>query len=205
MQNDGFLTLITQFINLPDLIILTLVLLNILLGLKRGLFGALYGLVGKIITLTAAFFTARAAAPTVAKWIVTPIVGDLFEKQASVHSAAGLLGGLRQSVTEAAISMAESIAFLLLFLLAVILFGWIIALIAKSLHFLAHLTPLGILDSLAGGALGLVTGVALIALLLLGINWFSPITFTSLGYLSPERVSHTVLLAQLMDVLPIAI
>lgn len=205
MQNDGFLTLITQLFNLPDLIILALVLLNILLGLKRGFFGALYGLVGKIITLTAAFFAARAAAPTVAKWIVTPIVGDLFEKQASVHSAAGLLDGLRQTVTEAAISMAESIAFLLLFLLAVILFGWIIALIAKSLHFLAHLTPLGILDSLAGGALGLVTGVALIALLLLGINWFSPITFTSLGYLSPERVSHTVLLAQLMDVLPIAI
>lgn len=205
MQTDILPTLVKQLFNLPDLIILSLVLLNIILGFRRGFFGALYGLVGKIITLAAAFFAARAAAPILAKWVVTPIVGDIFEKQASVSSASGLLDGLRQTVTEAAISMAESIAFLLLFLLAAILFGWIVTLVAKSMHFLAHLTPLGILDSLAGGALGLVTGIALIAMLLIGINWFSPITFTSLGYLSPERVSHTVLLAQLIDVLPIAI
>lgn len=205
MQNNGFLSLVTGLFNLPDLIILALLLINVLMGFRRGFFGALYGLVGKIITLTAAFFAARAAAPILAKWVVSPIVGDLFEKQASIVSASGLLDGLRQNVTDAAVSMAESIAFLLLFLLAAILFGWIIAIIAKSLHFIAHLTPLGALDSLAGGVLGLVTGTMLIALLLLGINWFSPITFTSLGYLSPERVSHTVLLAQLIDVLPIAI
>ena len=43
------------------------------------------------------------------------------------------------------------------------------------------------------------------ALLLLGIEFFSPITYSSLGWLSPERVSNTVLLAKLIDVLPVAI
>ena len=101
--------------------------------------------------------------------------------------------------------MAESIAFLLLLLLCAILFGWIISFAAKSLHFIAHLTPLGILDSLAGGIVGAVTGLVLVALLLLGIEWFFPITYSSLGCLSPERVSNTLLLAKLMDILPVAI
>lgn len=189
--------------NLPDLIILALLGFNIILGFKRGFFRSLYGFVGRIITLAAAFFAARAASPMLARFVVTPIVGDLFQNQAG--KAAGLLDELRQSVTEAAISMAESIAFLLLFLLCAILFGWLIATIAKSLHFIAHLTPLGFLDSLAGAATGLFTGIALISLLLLGIQWFSPITYTALGYLSPEYVSGTLLLAKFIDILPVAI
>lgn len=101
--------------------------------------------------------------------------------------------------------MAESIAFIFLLILFGILFGWLAGLLTKSLRFVAHTTPLGILDSVAGGAVGFVTGVALIALVLVGIEFFSPITYSSLGWLSPERVSHTVLLAKLIDVLPVAI
>ena len=86
-----------------------------------------------------------------------------------------------------------------------ILFGWLASVLAKSLRFFAHLTPLGILDSVAGGAVGFATGVILIALILLGIQIFSPIPYSSLGWLSPERVSNTVLLAKLIDVLPVAI
>ena len=35
-------------------------------------------------------FAARAAAPIVAKWVVTPIVGDIFQNQAALGEAAGL-------------------------------------------------------------------------------------------------------------------
>ena len=50
-----------------------------------------------------------------------------------------------------------------------------------------------------------VTGVAFVCILLIVLQWLFPITYTSLGYLSPERVKHTLLLKQLVDVLPIAI
>ena len=204
MPTDVLSTL-TGLCNLPDLILLAIVLVNLILGFRRGFFGALTGLVGRVIAVAAAFFAARAAAPYVAEWMVTPIVGDLFAKQAGVSGAAGALDALRQSATEAAVSMAESVAFVLLLILFCILFGWLVGFAAKSLHSIAHLTPLGILDSLAGGAVGLVAGTVLVALILLGVWWVYPIAYSPLGWLSPERISHTLLLAKLIDVLPVAI
>ncbi|MGO5029754.1 CvpA family protein [Candidatus Agathobaculum pullicola] len=199
------LSVLTRLCNLPDLIILVILLVNLILGFRRGFFGALTGLVGRVIAVAAAFFAARAAAPYVSKWVVTPIVGDIFKKQAGVSGAAGALDALRQTATEAAVSMAESVAFVLLLILFCILFGWLVELAAKSLHAIAHLTPLGIVDSLAGGAVGLVAGAVLVALLLLGIWWVYPIAYSPLGWLSPERVSHSVLLKALVDILPVAI
>ena len=204
MPND-LLEQLSVLLNLPDLIIIAAVLVNMILGFRRGFFGSLYGLVGRIIALAASYFAARAAAPYIASWVVTPIVGDVFEQQATLSVSSGVLDALRQTVTEAAQSMAESIAFLLLLILFGILFGWLVGVLTKSLRFIAHLTPLGILDSVAGGAVGFATGVILIALILVGIQFFSPITYSSLGWLSPERVSNTVLLARLIDILPVAI
>lgn len=199
------LSVLTGLCNLPDLIILAVLLVNLILGFRRGFFGTLTGLVGRVIAVAAAFFAARAAAPYVSEWVVTPIVGDMFEKRAGVSGAAGALDALRQTATQAAVSMAESVAFVLLLILFCILFGWLVNLAAKSLHAIAHLTPLGILDSLAGGAVGLVAGAVLIALILLGVWWVYPIAYSPLGWLSPERVSHSLLLAALIDVLPVAI
>ncbi|HIX11315.1 MAG TPA: CvpA family protein [Candidatus Agathobaculum pullistercoris] len=204
MPND-LLEQLSALLNLPDLIIIAAALVNMILGFRRGFFGSLYGLVGRIIALAASYFAARAAAPYIASWVVTPIVGDVFEQQATLSVSSGVLDALRQTVTEAAQSMAESIAFLLLLILFGILFGWLVGVLTKSLRFIAHLTPLGILDSVAGGAVGFATGVILIALILVGIQFFSPITYSSLGWLSPERVSNTVLLARLIDILPVAI
>ena len=204
MPND-LLEQLSALLNLPDLIIIAAVLVNMILGFRRGFFGSLYGLVGRIIALAASYFAARAAAPYIASWVVTPIVGDVFEQQATLSVSSGVLDALRQTVTEAAQSMAESIAFLLLLILFGILFGWLVGVLTKSLRFIARLTPLGILDSVAGGAVGFATGVILIALILVGIQFFSPITYSPLGWLSPERVSNTVLLAKLMDILPVAI
>ena len=204
MPND-LLEQLSALLNLPDLIIIAAVLVNMILGFRRGFFCSLYGLVGRIIALAASYFVARAAAPYIASWVVTPIVGDVFEQQATLSVSSGVLDALRQTVTEAAQSMAESIAFLLLLILFGILFGWLVGVLTKSLRFIARLTPLGILDSVAGGAVGFATGVILIALILVGIQFFSPITYSSLGWLSPERVSNTVLLARLIDILPVAI
>ena len=204
MPTDVF-SVLTGLCNLPDLIILAILLVNLVLGLRRGFFGSLYGLVGRVIAVAAAFFAARWAAPYVAEWIVTPIVGDVFEKQAGVSGAAGALDALRQSATEAAVSMAESVAFVLLLILFCILFGWLIGFAVKSLRTIAHLTPLGFLDSLAGGVVGLAAGGILIALILLGVWWVYPIAYSPLGWLSPERVSDSLLLAKLIDVLPVAI
>ena len=94
---------------------------------------------------------------------------------------------------------------MLLLILFCILFGWLIGFAAKSLHTVAHLTPLGVLDSLAGGVIGLAAGVLLVALILIGVWWVYPIAYSPLGWLSPERVSHSLLLATLIDVLPVAI
>lgn len=205
MQPDAVLRVLRALLNLPDLIILAIILICLILGLRRGFLGSLYGFVGKLIALAAAFFAAKTAAPAVAKWIVTPIIGGLFEKQAALGAAAGLLDGLRKTVAAAAQSMAESLAFLFLLLLGIILFGWLVSVAGHGLHFIAHHTPLGFLDALAGGAVGIVTGLVLVALLLIGIDWFFPITYSALGVLSPERVSHTLLLAHLIDILPVAI
>lgn len=204
MSTDIFSTL-AGLCNLPDLIILAVLLVHLVLGFRRGFFGTLTGLVGRIIAVAAAFFAARAAAPHVSRLVVTPLVGEVFARQAGLQGAAGTLDGLRQSAAEAAASMAESVAFVLLLILFCILFGWLVGVAAKSLHTVAHLTPLGVLDSLAGGAMGLAAGAILVALLLIGLWWVYPIAYSPLGWLSPERVADSLLLAKVIDILPVAI
>ena len=67
------------------------------------------------------------------------------------------------------------------------------------------MTPLGVLDSLAGGVVGLAAGLLLVAIVLIGVWWVTPIAYSPLGWLSPERVSGSLLLAKIIDVLPVAI
>ena len=205
MSIDTVLSTLAGLCNLPDLILLAVLLVNVVLGWRRGFFGSLYGLVGRVVAVAAAFFAARWAAPQVARHVVEPIVGDLFERQAGVSGAAGTLAGLRQDVAEAAASMAESLAFVLLLILFCILFGWLVGTAAKSLHTVAHMAALGVRESRAGGAVGLAAGLLLAALLLVGVWWVTPIAYSPLGWLSPERVSGSLLLAGIIDVLPVAI
>ena len=61
MQADLLLDLLKGLLNLPDLVILAVVLICMVLGFRRGFFGSLYGLVGKLIALAAAFFAAAMA------------------------------------------------------------------------------------------------------------------------------------------------
>ncbi|WP_283673791.1 CvpA family protein [Butyricicoccus sp. Marseille-Q5471] len=195
---------LTNLFNLPDLIILAIVLVNIVLGLRQGFVRSLCGLVGKLAAIAGAIFAARTLAPGLARFVVTPIVGKVFETRVQ-NFGGSALQGLQQTVTEAAAGMAESVAFIALLILFSVLFGWLVTLASKGLHFLAHLTPLGILDSLGGGVIGAASGLVLVSLILIGIEWFSPITYTTLGWLSPQRVEDTVLLARLIGLLPVAI
>ena len=39
-------------------------------------------------------------------------------------------------------------------------------------------------------------------LVLLGAHWFYPVTFDEAGYLSPERIQNTVLLAKIITFIP---
>ena len=106
---------------------------------------------------------------------------------------------------KAAVGMSESIAFSMLVVLFSVLFGRLIWIFGRSLKLIVRRTPLSALDSAGGALIGFVTGVAFVCILLIVLQWLFPITYTSLGYLSPERVKHTLLLKQLVDVLPIAI
>ena len=190
-----------QLLNAPDLILIAVLLANVWLGARRGLVGALYGVLGRIGMIAASV----AAAKYIAQWVVVPAVGQLFEKQAALKTAEGVLDGLRQTVTEAAVGMSESIAFSMLVVLFSVLFGRLIWIFGRSLKLIVRRTPLSALDSAGGALIGFVTGIAFVCILLIVLQWLFPITYTSLGYLSPERVKHTLLLKQLVDVLPIAI
>ena len=188
-----------------DLILIAVLLANVWLGARRGLVGALYGVIGRIGMIAASVAAAKYTAPYIAQWVVVPAVGQLFEKQAALKTAEGVLDGLRQTVTEAAVGMSESIAFSMLVVLFSVLFGRLIWIFGRSLKLIVRRTPLSALDSAGGALIGFVTGVAFVCILLIVLQWLFPITYTSLGYLSPERVKHTLLLKQLVDVLPIAI
>lgn len=202
---SDILSTASQLLNIPDLILIAVLLVNIWLGARRGLVGALYGVVGRMGMIAASVAAAKYTAPYVAQWVVVPAVGQLFEKQAALQSAESVLHGLRQSVTEAAVGMSESIAFSMLTVLFSVLFGRLIWMFGRSLKHIVHRTPLSALDSAGGAAIGFVTGLAFICILLIVMQWLFPITYTPLGYLSPDRVKHTLLLRQLVDILPIAI
>ena len=111
---NDFISTAAQLLNAPDLILIAVLLANVWLGARRGLVGALYGVIGRIGMIAASVAAAKYTAPYIAQWVVVPTVGQLFEKQAALKTAEGVLDGLRQTVTEAAVGMSESIAFSML-------------------------------------------------------------------------------------------
>ena len=120
---NDFISTAAQLLNAPDLILIAVLLANVWLGARRGLVGALYGVIGRIGMIAASVAAAKYTAPYIAQWVVVPAVGQLFEKQAALKTAEGVLDGLRQTVTEAAVGMSESIAFSMLVVLFSVLFG----------------------------------------------------------------------------------
>ena len=164
---NDFISTAAQLLNAPDLILIAVLLANVWLGARRGLVGALYGVIGRIGMIAASVAAAKYTAPYIAQWVVVPAVGQLFEKQAALKTAEGVLDGLRQTVTEAAVGMSESIAFSMLVVLFSVLFGRLIWIFGRSLKLIVRRTPLSALDSAGGALIGFVTGVAFVCILLI--------------------------------------
>lgn len=193
------LDLLCGLCNLPDLIFLGFLLFSVSMGASRGPTRALIALATRLGSLIASFYAARTCAPFLARWIVTPIVGDLFEERAAL---AGTM--LASQITEAAVEMAEGVAFLILLLIFVIGLGVLCHLVGDVLHLIGRLPPLGLVGRLAGMGIGLIGGILLAVLTLWLIGVFRPDIYGPLGYLSPANLENTTLVSALLEFFPVA-
>ena len=184
--------------NLPDLIILGFLLFNVSMGASRGPTRALIALCTRLGSLIASFYAARICAPYLARWIVTPIVGDLFEERAALSGT--LLG---TQITEAAVEMAEGVAFLILLLIFVIGLGVLCHLIGDVLHLIGRLPPFGFVGRLVGMGIGLVGGIVLAVLTFWLLGVFRPDLYSQFGYLSPDYLANTTLVSALLEIFPV--
>jgi len=156
------------------------------------LFLVISGLLGRLVSIFGAGFAAKLLAPVIARIVVTPIIGDLFERDAASYLAA-LPIPIETTITEMAVEMAEGVAFLMLMVLFGILFSLMLSIVSQSLRFLTRYTPLGILDRLAGLALGAAGGAALLMLAAVVLSYAAPELFRGLGWLSPVNTADTLL------------
>ncbi len=183
---------IQQIFNIRDLLFIAFLAVSGLLGAQRGLTRTFMGLLGRLASTFGAGFAAKLLAPVIARAVVTPIIGDLFEQDAASYLAS-LAEPLEITITEMAVEMAEGVAFLLLLVLLGILFSILISAFGQSLRMLARHTPLGILDRIAGLALGVAGGVALLMCAVAVLAKMSPELFRDLGWLSPISTADTLL------------
>lgn len=192
-------------LNAPDLIFLAFIIGNIYFGCRRGLVRSLYALVRCIISAVAASFAAHMAVPIVAEKVIIATMGSVIQHHLQQPEIAAIVDTLWNSAADKVAAIAESVAFIILLPLFGIVFSQVSRLIGAALHFTVKLPPLRFLDSLAGGLTGMATGIVVVSLVLLGIAWFSPVAYSAVGYLSPQRIDQTVLVKQLISYLPIKV
>lgn len=181
---------IASILNLRDLLFLAFLLISTLLGAQHGLTRTFISLLGRLLSFLGAGLIAKPLAPAVARAVVTPIIGDLFERDAAGYLTA-LPVPIESTITEMAVEMAEGVAFLLLLFLLGILFSILLSVLSRSLAFLNRHTPLGILDRIGGMALGLAGGVALLMAATVVLSIVTPELFRDLGWLSPANTENT--------------
>ena len=186
--------------NLPDLILIGFLLFSVLMGATRGPTRAMIAVLTRIGSLVAAFYAARISAPYLARWIITPVVGDLFEERAILSGTV-----LASQITEAAVEMAEGVAFLIVLLLCVLGIGVILHLLADLLHIIGRLPPFGFAGRLAGMGIGLLGGILLAVLTLWLLGIFRPEIYGPLGHLSPANLEKTSLVRALLEFFPVAL
>lgn len=189
--------------NLPDLLLLIFLAWSVFNGARRGFIATIIGLVGRIVVVVGASWLAKTCAPTLAGAVVTPIVGEAFANQAAQNpNIAGVLDSLQMTVTEGAQTIAEGIAFVLLTVVFLLLLSLALSFVLHSLSLLTRFPPLGWLNRLAGAAFGLVSGLAVVLLLVWCAHLVRPDLFSALGWLSPERIQSTVLVRGLLSYFP---
>ena len=184
MQPQQIPDALLSLLNVPDLVILAVVLVNLIL-----VSGAAHSPRSQVLWAAASRWPGRTFSPV--SWrhllrngLAEPIVRSVFEHKLKQSGVPDALADSVQTALRAAVqSMAESISYLVLIAVFSVLLSVLISLAVRALRLLSRVTPLGILDALAGGAIGLATGLLLVVLVLLGAHWFYPVTFTELGYL----------------------
>lgn len=189
-----------SLLNLPDLLIVLFLLFSVASGARRGLTGTVIGLFGRLAVVLGANWLAGMGAPMLARTMVEPITEKLFESEV-IQGLDGVLS--QEAAAQAAASMAEGLAYLILVVLCLMLLSVVLSLIAHSLHLLTRFPPLGALNRLAGAAIGLVGGVLLIVLALWLVHLLRPEVFTTIGWLSPSRIEQTIILNGLLTYFPI--
>lgn len=193
-------------LNAPDLIFLAFLIVNIYLGCRRGLVRSLYALIRWALSAVAASFAAHMAAPIVAKRVIISVMGSVIQQRLQSREIAAIVDTLWNSTADKVAAIAESVAFIILLPLFVIVFSQVSRLIGAALRLsVTKIPPLRVLDALAGGMIGMATGIAIAALIFLGIAQFSPISYSAIGYLSPQRINQTVLVKQFISHLPLSI
>lgn len=139
MQPQQIPDALLSLLNVPDLVILAVVLVNLILGLRRGALASLAGLVGRCIAMAGSYFLARQLAPSAAKWLAEPIVRSVFEHKLKQSGVPDALADSVQTALRAAVqSMAESISYLVLIAVFSVLLSVLISLAVRALRLLSR-------------------------------------------------------------------
>lgn len=218
MTTEGFLEGLSLLSAPSDIILLVILIIHFLIGCWRGLTRTIFGLFGKLAAVILATFAARAVAPIMSNYLILPIVGSVFQQQASTAMQGEALTGfngssisqalqklldtnavtqasepLIEAAKQAAQHMADSLAYFLLFIIFLFACNMLIHMIADALHFFTEKTPLSALNALGGGIIGLATGAVICIAGLWILTLFAPAIFTELGVLSPSACQKTLL------------
>ena len=198
------LHILKGLLNAPDLILLAIIAASASLGAARGLIRTLKNTVGRVLALGLASGAARLCAPVLARFVVTPIVGEVFEVRAVdiLSRNPALSQTLQTKATDVAAEMAESLAFFLLFFIFLFAMNILMHMVGTGLKLITKIGPIGFLDRLGGFVLGGAVGLVLCVLGLAALRYFAPGVFGPLGLLSPEKLAETSLTAHLLGVLP---
>ena len=148
--------------NWLDLVFLMLIALNLIGGYRQGLVRQLIGLVGFLVSIPAAFYGSSLLGGVIAGYIDPGLLMPLQETSNRL--------GFNITVDRTVNLVAGIIAFLVLFVLIRALIG----LLAGSFTAVNRLPVLGLLNRLAGLALGLARGLVLV-LLLMGLFFLLPV------------------------------
>ena len=205
MDTQTLITTCQSLLNLPDLVLLALILASACMGASRGIVRTACNALGRLLSLAGAAAAAKLLAPVLARFLVTPIVGEVFEVRAAdllSRMPEAVTDGLQAKATQMASEMAESLAFFLLFFILMFTVNILVHMISSALKLVTRIRPIGFLDSLAGFVLGAAFGLALCFLGLWALQLFAPSTFSELGYLSPDTVAGTTLTAFLLGLIP---
>ena len=197
--------LLLGFVNPPDLIIIGLMLISGVMGAKRGLIRTFCNFLGRFVSMAGATLFAKLIAPTMSRYLMTPIVGQIFEVRAAdwlSRMPETAANAVQTSATQIATQMAQNLAFCLLFFIFMFALNALVHMITGALKWLSRIGPISVLNRMGGFVVGAAFGLILCALGLFALKIFAPSVFTELGWLNPTRVAGSTLTAFLLGLMP---